>query len=163
MNRIQTAALVTLRLLVGWHLLYEGVAKLLDPYWSSAAYMGASQWWFKGIFTRLAASPGAVSVIDAVNAWGLAIIGLVILVGTLNRVATIAGMVLLALYWLAAPPWVGLVYPLPSEGAYLVVNKVLIEIAALWVLYAFPTSRVWGLDALWQRRSAQPRPAATQA
>lgn len=165
MTRVQTAALVTLRMLVGWHLCYEGLAKLLDPYWSSAGYLGASQWWFREVFVWLAANATAVPIIDAVNAWGLTLIGLLIMVGTLPRAATGAGMVLLFLYYIAAPPFVGLRYPLPAEGAYLIVNKVLVELGALWVLYAFPTTRVFGLDALLARRprEPEPQPAATQA
>lgn len=161
MNRIQTAALVSLRMLVGWHLCYEGLAKLLDPYWSSAGYLASAQWWFKDVFVKLSASPGAVGVIDAVNAWGLTLIGLFLIVGTLTRVAAVAGIVLLLLYYLAAPPFVGLRYPMPAEGSYIVVNKVLVEAAALWVLYAFRTSHVFGLDALLARRRApEPAPAA---
>ena len=32
----QLTVLVVLRILIGWHLLYEGIAKLLNPNWSSA-------------------------------------------------------------------------------------------------------------------------------
>lgn len=162
MTRIQTAALVTLRMVVGWHICYEGLAKLLDPYWSSAGYLAGAQWWFQDWFIQLAASPTAVTIIDAVNAWGLTAIGLLLMVGTLSRAAAVAGMVLLALYYLAAPPFVGLRYAMPAEGSYVIVNKVLIELVALWVLYAFPTARVFGLDALLARRAAQPEatPAA---
>ena len=60
----------------------------------------------------------------------------------------IAGIVLLALYYLAAPPFAGLSYAMPAEGSYLIVNKVLIELAALVVLLAFPTGRWLGLDRL---------------
>ena len=33
----QLNGLVLLRVLIGWHFLYEGVSKLINPYWSSAA------------------------------------------------------------------------------------------------------------------------------
>lgn len=154
MNRVQNAALVALRLLVGWHIAYEGVAKLLDPYWSSAGYLGGAQWWFKDLFVNLAANGTAVTIIDAINAWGLTLIGLLLMLGLLQRAACVAAIVLLALYYLAAPPFVGLRYAMPAEGSYVVVNKVLVEIGALWVLYAFPASRVFGLDALLARRRA---------
>ncbi|MFI5207671.1 MAG: DoxX family membrane protein, partial [Gemmatimonadales bacterium] len=163
MNRFQTASLVTLRMLVGWHFCYEGLAKLLDPYWTSAGYLSASQWWFKGLFIHLSANPTAMRLIDGVNAWGLALIGLLLIVGSLNRIAAVAGMALLFLYYIAAPPLVGLSYPIPAEGAYLIVNKVLIELAALWVLLVFPTARQFGLDALLHRRAAGQEPSATQA
>ena len=45
-NQYQFYGLVTLRFLIGWHFLYEGISKLLNPYWSSAAYLLDSKWIF---------------------------------------------------------------------------------------------------------------------
>lgn len=152
MTRPQSAALVTLRLLIGWHFLYEGLAKLANPYWTSAEYLDQAGWLFKKLFVALAASPTAVTVVDFLNEWGLVLIGLGLLVGLFTRTATVAGIVLLLLYYIAAPPLVGISSAVPREGSYLLVNKVLIEAAALAVLLAFPTSRSFGLDGLIFRR-----------
>ena len=38
-DNLQLYGLVTLRVIIGWHFLYEGIAKLLNPYWSSAAFL----------------------------------------------------------------------------------------------------------------------------
>ena len=57
-------------------------------------------------------------------------------------------MVLLAFYYLSHPPFLNLEYVLPSEGSYLIVNKTLIELGALWVLYLFPTGRIMGIDRI---------------
>jgi thiosulfate dehydrogenase [quinone] large subunit len=70
------------------------------------------------------------------------------MLGLFTRAATIAGIALLALYYLAAPPFVGLTYAMPTEGTYLIVNKVLIELIALVALLAFPTGRILGVDRL---------------
>lgn len=144
----QLTALVALRMLVGWHLLYEGLAKLTNPQWTSVSYLQQSQGWFSETFRDLALNPGAVSVVDVLNEWGLTLIGLALLMGLLTRTATVAGIVLLALYYLAAPPFPGLEYSLPTEGSYLIVNKVLVELAALVVLLALPTGHRVGLDRL---------------
>jgi len=37
-----------LRIFIGWHFLYEGLAKLFSP-WSSAGYLMESQWLFSGV------------------------------------------------------------------------------------------------------------------
>ena len=148
MQRFQTGAVVALRMLIGWHFLYEGLAKLTNPYWTSAGYLADAQGPLGEVFVDLAASPTAVTVIDALNAWGLTFIGLGLLLGLLARPAAIAGIVALALYWVAAPPFPGLEYAMPVEGSYLIVNKVLVELAALVVILAFPTSRRYGLDRL---------------
>ena len=159
----QLGALVTLRLLIGWHFFYEGLAKLVNPYWTSAEYIDQASWLFSGMFKNIAASPGAVTFVDALNVWGLMAIGLGLIVGLLTRTATVAGVAVLVLYYIVAPPFVGLSYAMPTEGSYLVVNKVLIEAAALLVLFAFPTGRQVGIDAVvFRKRQAlgQPQPQA---
>lgn len=155
----QTTALVTLRLLVGWHFLYEGLAKLVNPYWTSAGYLAGSQWWFKGLFLNIAASPTAVTLVDYLNMWGLTLIGLGLVLGLFTRPATWAGIVLLALYYIAAPPF-GYAYDMPTEGSYLIVNKILIELGALLVLLAYPTGRAFGLDRFLVRGGVEQQPAA---
>lgn len=145
-------ALVALRILVGWHFLYEGLVKLQNPYWTAADYLAQSRGLFSGAFHWLAADPSRLSLVDAFNRWGLVLIGVGLIAGLLTRAATVAGMLLLALYYVCNPPFPGYSSSLSAEGSDLVVNKVLIELAALWVLLALPTSRVVGLDRLLLRR-----------
>jgi thiosulfate dehydrogenase [quinone] large subunit len=156
----QLTALVALRILVGWHFLYEGFAKLTNPYWTSAGYLQASQGPFAGLFEALSAHPAVLGVVDHLNQWGLLLIGLALIVGSLTRLAAVAGIALLSLYYLAAPPLPGLESMIPTEGSYLLVNKVLVEIGALLVLLAFPTSHLIGLDHLFagNRRAADGAP-----
>ena len=151
-SRFQSIALVTLRIVIGWHFLYEGLAKLTNPYWTSAGYLAESKWWLSGIFLDIAASPSVLTVVDYLNVWGLILIGAGLMLGAFTRWATIAGIVLLGLYYLAVPPFLGLTYSMPAEGSYLIVNKVLIELVALVVLLAFPTGRVLGIDRLIARK-----------
>jgi thiosulfate dehydrogenase [quinone] large subunit len=80
--------------------------------------------------------------------WGLTLVGLCLVLGLYSRHAAIGGMVFILLYYLFAPPLLGLEYSRPGEGSYLIVNKNLIEACALFVLYTFPTSHLIGLDRL---------------
>ena len=148
----QLTALVSLRMLIGWHFLYEGVAKLSNPYWTSAGYLQESQGWFAERFIALANNPGALAVVDNLNQWGLLLIGLALLVGVFTRTAAVAGVVALALYYLAVPPFPGMEYAMPAEGSYLIVNKILIELAALLVILGYPTAHRIGLDRLLFRK-----------
>jgi thiosulfate dehydrogenase [quinone] large subunit len=152
-SNFQLASLVALRMLIGWHFLYEGIAKFINPYWTSAGYLQASQGPFSAWFVGLAADPGRLGMVDALNKWGLVLIGVALIVGFGTRLASFLGAVLLLLYYLANPPLLGLESTIPTEGSYLFVNKVLIEMAALLVLLAFPTSYLIGLDRLriWER------------
>jgi len=149
---LQLSVLVVLRILIGWHFLYEGLVKLFNPYWSAAGFLSESQWLFSGLFHWLAESPAMLSITDVVNSWGLVIIGVGLMLGLATRTASIAGAVLLFLYWLCNPPLIGLTYSMPTEGSYLIVNKNLIEAAALCALAVFPTGTQVGLDALLRRR-----------
>ncbi len=152
----QLIGLSLLRVLIGWHLLYEGVAKLLNPYWSSAAYLLDVQWIFSGLAKSIVANPVVLGIVDYLNMWGLTLIGLALMLGLLGRYASIAGMVLLLIYYFFTPPLLGLEYSRPWEGSYIIVNKNLIEACALYVLYVFPTSNIIGLDRLIFRNNTQP-------
>ncbi len=147
-SRFQLTSLVALRMLIGWHLLYEGIAKILNPYWTSAGYLQASQGPFADWFVGLATNPARLGLVDALNKWGLILIGAALLLGSMTRLAAFFGTLLLLLYYLANPPLLGLESAIPAEGSYLFVNKVLIEMIAMLVLLFFPTSHLIGLDRL---------------
>jgi len=143
-------ALVALRLVVGWHFLYEGLLKLQNSHWTAADYLAQSRGLLSGAFHWLAADPSRLAVVDAFNRWGLVLIGVGLIAGLFTRAATVAGILLLALYYACNPPFPG--YAASSaEGSDLVVNKVLIELAALWVLLVLPTGGVVGVDRLFSK------------
>jgi len=145
-SNAQLSMLVVLRVLIGWHFLYEGFVKLLNPNWSSVGYLLDSEGFLSGFFETIASNPSSLAVADFLNMWGLIAIGLGLMLGCLTRVAIISGITLLAFYYLSHPPFIGLKYSMPTEGSYLIVNKILIELFALIVLYLFPSSRQIGLD-----------------
>jgi thiosulfate dehydrogenase [quinone] large subunit len=143
---LQLSALVILRVVIGWHFLYEGMVKVFNPYWSSAGFLLEAKGIFKGLATSIVASQGALGVVDFLNKWGLVLIGLGLIAGCLTRMASISGMVLLLFYYVFHPPLIGYTYATPVEGSYLIVNKNLIELFALFVLTIFPTGSIIGLD-----------------
>lgn len=144
----QTFFLVALRILLGWYFLYEGLVKLANPDWSSLGYLMDSQGMFEGMFKAMAANSGVVAVIDFLNKWGLTFIGIGLMLGFLTQLAIFFGILLLVMYYLSHPPLAAVTYVLPQEGSYLWVNKTLIEIFAMAVLFVFPTSQIFGLDRL---------------
>ncbi len=144
----QKMFLFLLRIAIGWHLLYEGIVKLLLPGWSAAEYLSLSRWIFEPFFTWIASTPSVLNVVNFLNIWGLILIGLALMLGVFTRFAAIAGALLIGLYYVANPPFVGLDFGAPTEGNYLVVNKNLIEVFALVILAIFHTGKIWGLDLL---------------
>jgi len=158
-SNTRLVALVILRVLIGWHFLYEGIAKLLNPYWTSAGYLSESKWLFSGLFTSLVENPGVLKVVDFLNIWGLIAIGIGLIAGCLTQIASISGIVLLLFYYISNPPFIGYQYSLPAEGSYLIVNKILIETLALFVLTLFPTGKAVGLDRfIFKRNLREVRP-----
>ncbi len=150
-SRNQLSFLVILRMLIGWHFLYEGIVKLWNPNWSAAGYLNDSAGWFKNLFYWMAGDSTILDAVDFLNVWGLILIGLALITGLFTKWATIGGVALLAFYYLSHPATIGADYALPSEGSYLFVNKNLIEMVALLVLLVFPTSHIIGLDRYLQK------------
>jgi thiosulfate dehydrogenase [quinone] large subunit len=144
----QLGVLVFLRLLIGWHFLYEGLYKLIHPEWSSIAFLAQAQGFLSGLAEWMVSSPGVLNAVDALNTWGLIAIGLGLVLGLFTRGAGLAGFALLMLYYLFHPPFIGLAAGGPSEGNYLLVNKNLIEAVALLYIAVTPLSRRFGLDML---------------
>jgi len=140
--------LVIVRILIGWHFLYEGLVKILNPTWSSLGYLMDSKGLFAGFFHSIASNPTIVNVADLLNMWGLAAIGLGLILGCFTRIAALGGIVLLSFYCLSHPSGINTVYALPAEGSYLWVNKNLIELFTIVLLLYFPTSRQIGFDRI---------------
>lgn len=146
--KAQRNILVILRLLIGWHFLYEGFIKLLNPNWTAIGYLLDSQGFMSGFFHSLASNSETMAVLDFMNIWGLIAIGLGLMLGCFTRIAIGSGIILLSFYYLSHPPFIGLQFAMPTEGNYLLVDKILIEIFTLVLLYLFPTHREIGLDRL---------------
>ena len=63
-NQFQLYGLIFLRVLIGWHFLYEGISKITNPYWSSAAFLMESKWILSDWAQSILASPSAVASVD---------------------------------------------------------------------------------------------------
>lgn len=144
----QVVIFTLLRVAIGWHFLYEGLVKLFTPGWSSAEFLEMSNWIFSPFFKTIAQNEGLLQAVDFLNIYGLMFIGLGLILGLFTKQSIISGMVLLALYYIANPPFVKNDFGMPVEGHYLIVNKNLIELLALTVLLFVPTGKVYGLDRI---------------
>lgn len=134
-----------LRFLVGWHFLYEGLWKLLSGSWSAEPYLSSSEWIAAKLFHTIAETPTLLKVVDLLNIWGLTLIGLALILGVAIRFASISGIVLLALYYLAHPPFTA---PAGGESHLLWIDRNVIEAFALAVICVIPS---YGLGALFQQ------------
>jgi uncharacterized membrane protein YphA (DoxX/SURF4 family) len=145
-HRTFQCLLTVTRIMIGWHFLYEGLAKLMAPQWTSAGYLLQSHWILADWFHWIAQTPEVLKVVDLVNMWGLVIIGLALFFGAFTRIAALAGASLILLYYVANPPLVGFLSENTSEGHYLIVNKNLIEMGVLLGFVFVPRHLLYGLD-----------------
>ena len=147
-----------IRIVIGWHFLYEGVTKLITTGWSSAPYLAGSRWIFAPIFHSMAESTGIIAVVDFLNVWGMIFVGLGLILGLLTRWASVGGAVMLLFYFVAYPPIPGYTVGVPVEGSYLWVNKTLIEFFVLLVFAFLSTDYHYSLDRLyshWKEEKAR--------
>jgi thiosulfate dehydrogenase [quinone] large subunit len=64
-----------LRIAIGWHFLYEGIAKIFAPNWSSVSYLLSASGPLAGIFHSIAENQFIVYLTDYTIIFGLIIIG----------------------------------------------------------------------------------------
>ena len=140
----QMAVLSFLRMAIGWHVLSEGLSKLLNGGWTAQGFLAAADGPFAGVFRWMAETPAVLSFVDFANVWGQVAIGLGLMLGLFTQAACVAGAALLLLYYVAYPP-------------LFFVNPVLVEMLALVGLATVPTGQAFGLDRLIARRR-QARP-----
>jgi thiosulfate dehydrogenase [quinone] large subunit len=147
-SRSPMIAITLLRVVIGWHFLYEGIAKLTSLSWSSAGYLKQSRGPLANVFKGIANDANLLANVDLITMWGLTIVGVLLMLGLFTRLACLAGIGFLTMFYAANPPLVGYFYSMPAEGSYLIVNKNLVELFALIVVLLTGSGRFAGLDRL---------------
>jgi thiosulfate dehydrogenase [quinone] large subunit len=156
-------AITVLRVVIGWHFLYEGVSKLTSPAWSAAGYLKASRGPFAEFFRSIASQPQLLDQANLITMYGLTVVGLLLMLGLFTRLAAAGGIFFILLFYLCTPPFIGYFYAMPSEGTYLIVNKSLVELCALAVVLVSGSGRFAGIDVILHAffaRLRRSRPAA---
>ena len=105
--------LVVLRTLIGWHFLYEGYTKLLQPAWgragapvaawSSAGYLKAATGPLADVFHSLG-NASWIGTLDLVVAALLVAVGLSLMLGLFTQAGCAGALGLLAMFYLSAIP-----------------------------------------------------------
>jgi len=127
---LKKLTLTIIRVAIGWHFLYEGISKLFMEAWTSQGYLMNATGFLSGFYHWMAGSETLVSVIDVLNVYGLILIGLALFTGILIRYASLAGILLLVLYYFAYPPFGTSLFG-SGDGHYYIVNINFIEIFLL--------------------------------
>ena len=145
LSLIQSLVVTLVRVVIGWHLLYQGVIKYLNPDWTAEGFLANANWFLAPHFREMAADASRLRIIDTLNIYGLMAIGLGLICGLMPRVASFFGTLLLLSYYLAYSPMYGLGYS-GGAGNDFGVNTILIEAAVLLILTVMPAGTWLRLD-----------------
>lgn len=141
-----------LRVLIGWHFLYEGIIKLYNPDWTSFGYLATAQGPLEPVF-RAMTSEAVLPWIDTMNWAALVFVGITLILGVFEKAGALVGAGLLLLYYLAHPSWPGMAQ-VNTEGSYWIVNKNLIEAVACLVLFYQTSGFLFGLPRILSKNKA---------
>ena len=130
-------ALLVLRLAIGWIFLYAGISKVIKPAWTAAGYLNNAMS-FKGMYAWFA-SPQNIGWVNFVNEWGLLLVGLLLILGLWVRYASMAGILLMTLYYFAELDF-------PKVGNGYIVDEHIIYIIVFWVFIVTNVGMYKGLD-----------------
>lgn len=171
---VQQFFFVLLRIGIGWHFLREGIVKLANPTWSAVGYLTGSWGPFSPIYHYIAQTPWMLDVSNFMMPWSLTFVGLGLMLGVFTRLSILGAIGLLAMFYTAAPAieampyldtwgkavldyrggflfsvdhaqWAGQ-HMLNCEGNYMIVNKNLIEMLALFALLTVDSGMSCGFD-----------------
>lgn len=128
-----------LRLGLGWVFFYAGWSKIITYFtgtqdWTAANFLAGLKGPFAFLFTPLANN----AFIDYLNAYGLLLVGIALLLGIFLRWSCFWGIVLMVLYYFAG---------YPPKSAFIVDQHIIYSIA-LVLLAGVGAGRVWGLDKI---------------
>ena len=189
---VQQFFFVLLRIGIGWHFLREGIVKLSHPTWSAIGYLNGSWGPLSGLYHWIGQNELMLNISNFCMPWALTLVGLGLMLGLFTRLSILGAVGLLVMFYTAAPPieamppyeawgiegfkfapymislqhaqWAGQ-HMINCEGNYMLVNKNLLEMLALFALLTVNTGMSCGLDVYVRRffskegKSSVPKPA----
>ncbi len=131
--------LLLLRFSMGVLFFYAGITKVADPEWSATGYLEHTKT-FPELFAWFA-SPEMIDWTNFLNAWGLTILGLLLIFGAFTRLSATLGIVLMLLYYFPV-----LDFPFVGEHSF-IINEHIIFILVLLLLQFTKAGHYRGIDA----------------
>lgn len=127
-----------LRISLGILFFYAGITKVLNPSWSAAGYLEGAKTFFE--FYSFLLQPDLLPIINFINAWGLTLLGVSLLLGIFVRLSSKLGALLMLLYYIPISK-----FPYVGTNSFLV-DQHIIYIFSLLLVGSLKAGRVWGLE-----------------
>lgn len=138
MTQFQKISLFLLRISLGWLFFYAGITKIMNPAWSAAGYLNNAKTFPE--FYHWLASPSILPLTNLLNEWGLALIGISLILGVFVRLASLGGFAMMILYYFPV-----LAFPYPDANSFIVDDHIVYS-AIFLVLFAYRAGRIYGLE-----------------
>ena len=118
---------------------FAGIEKVVDPHWSAKGFLlGAKT--FPALYAWFAA-PTNIWWVNPLNAWGITLVGVALLLGVAVRPAAFAGAALVMLYYFPQ-------YTFPYVPHGFIVDEHIIYAAAFIFIAYFPPAHRFGINNL---------------
>jgi thiosulfate dehydrogenase [quinone] large subunit len=150
--KLQLILLVVLRVMIGCHLFIMGITQIVHPEWPSLAFLLETNGNMPRLSHLITSNLNVLCAADFLITWVLITLGLGLILGVSSRRAVFAGAVLLVLYYLVLPNYIGVAIGVPQEGIFLIVNPSLFDALALILISITSVARKFGLGAIFDCR-----------
>ena len=150
--KLQLILLVALRVMIGCHLLIKGITQIIYPEWPSLAFLLESKGNMPELSQLITSNLNVLCAADFLITRVWFTLGLGLILGLYSRRAVFAGAVLLVLYYLVIPSYIGLAIGVPQGGNYPLINPNLLLALALILISLTSVARKLGLDAFYNCR-----------
>jgi len=134
-----------LRFSMGWVFFYAGITKILDSSWSSKGFLENAES-FQALFSWLA-NPHNLLWVDFLNKWGVAALGVALMLGVFTNIAASFGILVMLLYYLP-----GLNFPFVGEHSLLIDEHIIYTLALLLVM-RIRAGKDYSITSLFRRRT----------
>lgn len=137
-------SILILRLTLGWLFLYAGFTKIISPEWTAKGFLEHANTFSE--FYLWLASPDILPIVDFLNQWGLALIGVALILGIFVRLSSYLGAIMMLLYYFP-----GLTFPYVGEHSF-IVDEHIIYASAFFILASINSKHIWSLRNLSKNR-----------
>ncbi len=137
-------SMILLRVALGWFFFYSGLNKVMTPDWSAAGFLGGAET-FQGLYSWFGAEAN-IGWVSFLNKWGQLAIGLGLVTGTLVRLASYSGALMMLLYYFPS-----LNFPYSGEHGFLVDDHIIYALAFL-LLAQLSAGKQLGIDYLLEKK-----------
>ena len=132
-----------LRFSMGWVFFYAGITKILDSSWSSKGFLENAES-FQTLFSWLA-NPHNLIWVDFINKWGVAALGIALMLGVFTNTAASLGILAMLLYYLP-----GLNFPFVGQHS-LLIDEHIIYILVLLIIIRLRAGKDYSITGLFRR------------